>query len=390
MIGWNLSVNCLSKRLLSGLLACFVLSTPGLSFAQSKPPIEISLRASQQALIDSDPIQVEFSFYNASSTPHRFLTWGTPLEKPFWPRYLKVSYANVDIQYLGIIEARVEPSEAAYIDFAPFETKKIVVDLSRFFAFQQPGEYEVRLQQNTSRYRLINSVTLSLAKARTLAKVTPAFRLCEGSEASQAESALARAESWLRVARDDIDNTPTNLRNQAQRYLEWFGSYDAGRWSTVSGNFRRMYSAASGRRFTFDCGCADGGPDTIAYVFSGGTREIYFCRRFFLFQASSQAEVMVHEISHLADTANTRDVQYGFNNSKNLAKFFPNDAIRNADNYAFFAHNSPPLSMPSSGGSSGGDSGGEGGTGGVNEPGPIEIEEPDPIVSPILQIILDE
>lgn len=56
-----------------------------------------------------------------------------------------------------------------------------------------------------------------------------------------------------------------------------------------------------------------------------------------------QAGTLIHESTHWKNIANTIDYAYGKNECKALAVSFPELAIFNADSYAFFAENDPPL-----------------------------------------------
>lgn len=50
---------------------------------------------------------------------------------------------------------------------------------------------------------------------------------------------------------------------------------------------------------------------------------------------NTKAETVIHELSHFEDIGNTEDYVYG-NGCINLAKWFPNDALFNADSFAYF------------------------------------------------------
>lgn len=53
----------------------------------------------------------------------------------------------------------------------------------------------------------------------------------------------------------------------------------------------------------------------------------------------SKAGTMIHEMTH--ESGSTLDHQYGVPNTKSLAKLYPDDAIRNADNYQYFCEEVP-------------------------------------------------
>jgi hypothetical protein len=57
----------------------------------------------------------------------------------------------------------------------------------------------------------------------------------------------------------------------------------------------------------------------------------------------SQAGVVIHEMSHFYNVANTDDYRYGKIPSQNLAISDPDLAIENADSYRIFAENTPSI-----------------------------------------------
>ncbi len=78
-----------------------------------------------------------------------------------------------------------------------------------------------------------------------------------------------------------------------------------------------------------------------AYVYGNdSTHRIHVCSEFW--QAAqlgrdSKAGILVHEMSHFDDVADTVDHKYGVTNCLLLAYTDPAKAIENADNHEFFA-----------------------------------------------------
>lgn len=61
----------------------------------------------------------------------------------------------------------------------------------------------------------------------------------------------------------------------------------------------------------------------------------------------SRAGTLVHEMSHFNVIANTDDHEYGQVAARRLARKNPNKAVNNADNYEYYAENTPVLTMKS-------------------------------------------
>jgi len=89
--------------------------------------------------------------------------------------------------------------------------------------------------------------------------------------------------------------------------------------------------------FTYDLsgsGCQSG---WFAYTHKGDTT-IWLCGNFWAAPATgtdSKAGTTIHEHSH--SDANTDDVTYGQTKARALATSNPNQAVKNADNYEYYA-----------------------------------------------------
>ena len=301
------------------------------------------------------PLQLTFVYTNTSSREVRFLRWGTALEGAIFEDILDVTLDGRRLPYVGPVLKRRAPTNSDYVSLAPLQARSVTVPIESVYDFGKAGTYQLRAKGGSS----AEVVELTLATGRQLQKQQPLFQSCTSSQAAKANAALSRAESISRVARDDLQNTPTNQRSTAPRYLEWFGSYAESRWNEVQDTFNRIYSAASGNTITFDCACREGinRPEIIAYVFPSQHYDIYLCSGFFFSPVNgseTQGGIIVHELSHFFVTGDTEDHVYGFSQSKNLAATQPNLAANNADNFLFFAENPTDLSMPTGGGGNGG------------------------------------
>ena len=121
------------------------------------------------------------------------------------------------------------------------------------------------------------------------------------------------------------------------RYKEWFGAHTATRFNQVKAVLTKIRDRMKTVTFTYDLsgsGCQSG---WYAYTHKGDTT-IWFCGQFWAAPATgtdSKAGTMVHEHSH--SDAKTDDVTYGTANARSLAISNPNQAVKNADNYEYFA-----------------------------------------------------
>jgi len=96
---------------------------------------------------------------------------------------------------------------------------------------------------------------------------------------------------------------------------------------------------------TFECG-ADCDPVLTSWTTFDAEYEINLCHGFWELESSgtdSRPGVIVHEMSHFRVIADTDDVVYGKPSCKDLATNSPEQAIKNADSYEYFAENDPSL-----------------------------------------------
>ena len=120
----------------------------------------------------------------------------------------------------------------------------------------------------------------------------------------------------------------------------WFGEEDKSNYDSVESNLKKMEQWMTGvPPVTIDLTDPDRKcrPDIWAYAFLGGFT-VYVCPLFFASKASpkDRVETLVHESGHAAASLPGPEV-YGRDACKKLAKDDPSHAIKNADNYCYFA-----------------------------------------------------
>jgi peptidyl-Lys metalloendopeptidase len=97
------------------------------------------------------------------------------------------------------------------------------------------------------------------------------------------------------------------------------------------------------KSMTLDCGCKK---PYYAYVYPGQPYKIFLCKAFWsapLSGTDSKGGTLVHEMSHFNVVAGTDDEAYGQRDAAALALSDPAGARGNADNYEYFAENTPML-----------------------------------------------
>jgi peptidyl-Lys metalloendopeptidase len=132
-----------------------------------------------------------------------------------------------------------------------------------------------------------------------------------------------------------------NHSSGTTRYTTWFGTFESGRYATVTDHFTAIAGAFDTAGITFHCGCKQ---NYYAYVYPNRPYEIFVCKVFWTAPATgtdSKAGTLIHEMSHFYVVASTSDYVYGQTGAMNLAISDPAKAIMNADNHEYFAENTP-------------------------------------------------
>ncbi len=355
--------NRTEKKTLCAWMALFVLCLlfSASSFASNHvtPGLEIDLKVINSSVGLDQEILVETTYVNITSEPINLLVRETPLAQGALGDLFDVTINGESIPYVGPVFKLVRPSAADYITIAPGQAVSNTIALDSIYEFSQSGTYIIALDQGLTSDYVAAEVLLLTDRPKT--KVPPRFSACDSSRQSTLDLSLSIAESISNTARTDLRLTPAELRATAPRYNEWFGAYTQARWDRVQNTFDQIFSAANSRTLDFDCGCAEGDERTIAYVYPSRAYEIYICPIFWRLGnagADSKAGVIIHELSHFSVVADTLDHVYGTSGAIALARSNPDQAVRNADSFEYFAENPTGRTMPRAGSTGGGNSGG--------------------------------
>lgn len=346
------------------------------SEVQSAVPVSpaLSVTISADETVFSTGLPVLFKLTNNSSQAVHVLKWGTPLEKVFNHDMFVVKQGNSIMPYIGRMVTRLQPQADDFVTLQPDESISQTIDIADGYEVYDAGDYTILFdslvtlitgetinlnntnQAGSDNRHLVHlkstaiTATLFTDRERIAAKVAPAFSSCSVTQQNKLDEVLTQAEILADKSFNALISTDDALRPNANRYNTWFGSYTRKRYDRVSENFERIHDILANRQVTFDCHCDPSvGFNVIAYIeIPNINYKVHICNLFWFQQLTgirSQSGILVHEISHFDDSANTRDHVYEKFSSQSLAKTNPDKAIQNADNYEFFAENIPFLSM---------------------------------------------
>ncbi|KAG8694361.1 hypothetical protein FRC09_009894 [Ceratobasidium sp. 395] len=173
------------------------------------------------------------------------------------------------------------------------------------------------------------------------------FAGCTKDQQSQLKAAVKQANNYI----SDSTKYLTKLSKSGRptpRYTTWFGRFSEVKVEKVLENFKEIGDNPS--RMTYDCSPTDTSrctSTTCAYVNSLKSDRVNLCPLFWTRPTSgsqSQAGIIVHEFTHFLEYGGTKDHKYSHTECMALATSDPAKAITNANNYAFFAENTPRLS----------------------------------------------
>lgn len=325
-----------------------------------------SIHMNKQALGPRDDVVVHVTLSNTSSVPQYILKWHTPFGE-IEESLFEVTRDGAKVAYEGMQAKRLAPTAADYYVIQPGKSYKATVELSQIYNMSISGDYTIRystksaklfsnvdpagkafdqkqadtLQSDALNVSIEGSLprgSVAKAPAQPQGVASLSFNKCSASQQADITSARSTAQSMT-----NDGNNYLGANKTGQRYTKWFGTYDAGRYSTMKAHFAALKDAFDNKPITVDCGCKK---TYYAYVYPTQPYTIYVCKAFWsapMAGTDSKGGTLVHEMSHFNVVASTDDWVYGQAGAANLAISDPNKAIDNADSHEYFGENNPVL-----------------------------------------------
>jgi peptidyl-Lys metalloendopeptidase len=349
----------------------------------SSEGLSISLEFDKRQYKAKDPQNLLFVLKNTSKESKHVLKWHTPLEG-FNSNMFRVDTEGTRARYLGRLIKRGVPKPEDYIVLKPGESVSANVDIAEAYDIVKAGDYRVAYKARlldvkgerpakmaageflftrkemvspVATFRLVEERKTRLAKGIALdwrpvaakkGAMGISFRNCTPEQEKEIAEAHTEAVRLAKEARSILTRTKVKERPGADRFETWFGTYDKKRYATISSHFLKIRDALSKKNVVFNSDCDPRYRDAYAYVSPSNPYEIYLCNAFWkapVLGTDCRAGVMIHEISHFYVVAETDDHVYGQNESQDLAKTDPDNAIDNADSHEYFAENDPQVPM---------------------------------------------
>jgi len=340
---------------------------------QDRPPIEGSLSAAATYRL-GDAIELTFSIRNSGTTPYQVLAWETPLEDEVTD-FLTIERDGRVLRYDGRHVKRGDPTDQDYVVLGANETLDRSVDISRSYPIDTPGVYSATLKvtlfdafpvpgaaKQAPRLRVqhqrleLPPVTVQFTvvpdgrpkqtdgqavraaqlqgppQAKAKAK-DPSFNGGTATEQEDTRIAHANAQYFAALAVVQLSTTPGNSNTL---YTDWFGTFDQGRYDTVTNHYSDINKVLETETVTYDLSGTSCQPSWYAYTYSG-SRTIWLCSQYLSapqIGTDCKFGTLIHEWSHAI--SDTDDHVYGESDAGNLANTDPGKAIDNADNHEYF------------------------------------------------------
>jgi peptidyl-Lys metalloendopeptidase len=281
---------------------------------------------------------------------------------------LAASLDQMPVDYIGRLYRRRAPVDSDYITLKPGESLSGVVSLWDNYDISVTGRYAIQYKTaifgepregkiSENELSNLSDVSSNILYINIEGREPPPdpdddddefwrvngsnekFKDCSTSEKNDI---IESREHALNYCDDSYDYLILMAGTAMPRYVTWFGTFNQGRYNTVRDNFKKIRDAMDNATFKYYCNCDE--PGTYAWVKRKKEYKIHLCPLFWTAPMTGQlskADTLVHEVSHFKVTADTDDLEYGTTDSMNLAANNPGNAIKNADNYAFFSADTP-------------------------------------------------
>ncbi|KAL0575658.1 hypothetical protein V5O48_006314 [Marasmius crinis-equi] len=245
--------------------------------------------------------------------------------------------------------------EQAFVILEPGQSLQVEHDLSTAynFTFSGEGAYDIRannlffhvdpVTNEISEIEAVHEAPLTAAFSGPLAYAPPhkkrlVYDSCSDDQKAQLESAASAAISYA----NEAYNYLLSHNSSTTRYVSWFGTYDAGRHSTILSHFNNIKGYPFSTNSTYTCNCTEAG--TFSFVTRGDYGVINLCPAFWpapITGTDSKGGTLIHESSHFTQIANTYDIVYGQGGCRAFASNDPGMILGNADSHEYFAENNP-------------------------------------------------
>ena len=357
------------KNKLVQLLSAASLFVVSLFVQADTANIDVDIAMSKEVYDSGDKIVLRYQVKNTGDTPVGLLGWKLPKDAGEWEEdVFSIERDGQPVAYKGRHVKRGAVKKQDYRQLKPGQKISGKAVLSDAYDFADTGYYTIsyntRAMYLTTDYQTVSQGIEVLSSeavsvyvgGRMYAKPDgngggdggckgkncadeDGFAACSAEQKATVLEAHAASSVITNESHDYMLSASTN----SQRYAKWFGVYDVNRWNKVVDDFAATANAIDNAAIEYNCGCKS---PYYAYVYADQPYKITLCRDFWTAPVTghnSMASTILHEVSHFNVVAGTDDVVYGYDGSAQLAIDDPDAAVTNADNFSYFAENTPAI-----------------------------------------------
>jgi hypothetical protein len=306
----------------------------------------------------SKSIVLEFKIINHSEKDIYFSRRNTPFDSYISNCFNVVFNNDILIKFDGLFVKRSTESEADILLLKAGMTMETSVKISESYSFSMIGNYKINYNSSYFRFSLgaqtlldyksyscnffviVNSpylLTLPL-KFDSIPTIGDKFRRDEKMESTGirfTNTTKSQEEIILKLTKNIIDlNKPFVLTNN-KLFEMWFGNYNVSNFELVDRNFIFIFSEISKENINYTI--SDFDTDFFAETTFHGDTITLFPKFWYKAKDSgfdTKLGILIHEFSHIS--CETTDLSGSVDDSLNLAKNSPEEAINAANNYEYY------------------------------------------------------
>ena len=306
-------------------------------------------------------VACSFEFTNNANEDLYLLKRNTPLEG-LNSQFVSVSLDGRPLEYEGIIMYSLPPTKDEFVLLKAGESISASVQITDIFSIDTDGLYTVQYSRPLQ-YLSVNEMSaMSIDQLReSIVRGSVQLYLEDTSLLLKPKKEEIKADYTVHLeacgSARFVGNNQNAATLHAHQHLcssllkaegkvgfgipissKWFGAYSPQRTAAAKSVYQKMRFGITTRTVTYYNNGPQCKPNSYAYTYKGATT-VYLCPVYYRDQilcsthSESKEGTLVHEWSHAFSY--TDDIVYGRGNSQNLARYHPNNAVRNAENYLY-------------------------------------------------------
>ncbi|XP_011406447.1 PREDICTED: uncharacterized protein LOC105314155 isoform X1 [Amphimedon queenslandica] len=306
-------------------------------------------------------VACSFEFTNNGNEDLYLLKRNTPLEG-LYSEFVSVSLNGRPLEYEGIYIHRLPPTKDEFVLLKAGESTSATVQITDIFSIDTDGLYTVQYSRPLQYLSVSEMSAMSIDQLRELfAQEFVQIHLEDTSLLLKPKKEEIKVDYTVHLeacgSARFVGNNQNYATLHAHQHLcssllkaetkvgygipisaKWFGAYSYHRTAVAKNVYQKIRYGITTKTVTYYNNGPQCRPNSYAYTYKGSTT-VYLCPVYYRDQilcsttGESKEGTLVHEWSHAFGY--TDDIVYGRPNSLNLARYHPDNAVRNAESYCY-------------------------------------------------------